>query len=164
MSSLHALLDIKKRFPDTLKENLGNVTKACDKLGICRKTYYNWYNADIDFKEACREAEEYIGDMVETKLLKAINDDNITAIIFYCKTKLRHRGYVEYKEIEQSDKPIQYIVTPADNTIFKSHWEKEVEQEVQKRLKAELMKAELVNVEPHSPELISTEKQVELIE
>lgn len=38
-------------------------------------------------------------DLAEGKLLKAINDDNLSAIIFYLKTKGRDRGYCERSEI-----------------------------------------------------------------
>ena len=34
--------------------------------------------------------------------MKHIRAGNLTAIIFYCKTKLKSRGYVEKNEIEQN--------------------------------------------------------------
>lgn len=38
-------------------------------------------------------------DLAEGKLLKSINDGNLSAIIFYLKTKGRDRGYCERNEI-----------------------------------------------------------------
>lgn len=135
MTSMDALHALKKEFPETLKQCYGNITLACAKMGISRKTYYNWWHNDEAFKEECLEADIYAGDFVESKLLKAIGEDNITAIIFYCKTKLRKRGYIEMKEIEQSEKSIQYVITPQDNEIFKAQWLNDVADEVQKQMK-----------------------------
>ncbi|MBS0236051.1 MAG: hypothetical protein JSS50_01790 [Proteobacteria bacterium] len=44
-------------------------------------------------------------DLVESALLKKIDEGNIIAIIFYCKTKLKHRGYTERVERVQVDPP-----------------------------------------------------------
>ncbi len=39
-------------------------------------------------------------DYVESKLFELIEEKNPAAVIFYCKTKLRHRGYVEKLEAD----------------------------------------------------------------
>lgn len=42
-------------------------------------------------------------DLAETKLVQAIGDGNMTAIIFYLKTKGRQRGYIERRELGGPD-------------------------------------------------------------
>jgi len=88
----------KKDFPDVLKECKGMIATACHKAGIHRATYYRWKDEDPEFKEACDMAAQHVNDFVESKLLKLINDEVPAAVIFYCKTKMRDRGYAEYRE------------------------------------------------------------------
>lgn len=92
----------KAKFPESIKKARGFITVACRQAGIDINTYYAWRNADPEFKKLCEDAilaqQEENGDFVESKLMKQVDKDNITAIIFYCKTKLKERGYVERVE------------------------------------------------------------------
>lgn len=92
----------KEAFLQNFKDGRGIVSYACSKTGISRATYYNWINSDKEFKNACDEINESVIDVVESKLLSSINDDNLTAIIFYLKTKGKKRGYVEKVENDVS--------------------------------------------------------------
>lgn len=92
-------LSIKENFPEILCKAMGIVTNACKNAGICRDTYYDWRNSDPEFAAKCDKAHEYAGDFVESKLYELINDKNPASVIFYCKTKLSGRGYMEKKEI-----------------------------------------------------------------
>lgn len=83
----------KQKLIEALTKCHGLVTLACKSAGVSRATYYNWYNNDDEFKEAAVEVQELQGDFVESKLLENINANDPTSIIFYCKTKLRNRGY-----------------------------------------------------------------------
>lgn len=93
----------KEKFPEILKECMGLVTKACEKADISRTTYYEWRKEDPAFAIACDYVQEHVGDFVESKLYKLVNDENATAVIFYCKTKLKNRGYVERIETTGKD-------------------------------------------------------------
>ena len=71
--------------------------------------YYFWYrkqmnNAQNNFKNAkVKELLNVSLDFVEGKLFEAIDKNNITGIIFYLKTKGKHRGYVERHELAGVD-------------------------------------------------------------
>jgi hypothetical protein len=80
-----------------------NISATCNALGISRQTYYNWLKNDEDLKLEIEHSQEAVLDNVESKLLSAINDGNITAIIFYLKTKGKGRGYVERSELTGID-------------------------------------------------------------
>ena len=90
----------KDKFLQYLTEGKGIISYACQKAGIARRTYYNWLSKDEAFRNACDEINESVIDVVESKLLSKINDEDLTAIIFYLKTKGKHRGYVEKTENE----------------------------------------------------------------
>ena len=50
-----------------------------------------------------KEVVEFNLDLAESGLLDAINDGNLTAIMFYLKTKGKHRGYSERYQVEGKD-------------------------------------------------------------
>jgi hypothetical protein len=101
--------DTKKRaFLQALEKNLGIVTQTAKQVGVHRSTYYEWRNADAQFREKADEIQEVALDFVEGKLLKRINDESDTAILFYLKTKGKHRGYVERTEVMQTEPVIEW--------------------------------------------------------
>jgi len=63
---------------------------ACEKSGISRATYYRWRKDTKKFKEATDKAIEQgrflINDLAESKLISAMKDGNITAIIYWLKS------------------------------------------------------------------------------
>lgn len=83
----------KTRFLEALGRSGGVVAEACIATGIGRSTYYRWYADDCDFREAVDDIAETQIDFVESKLLRAINNGDVTATIFYLKTKGKKRGY-----------------------------------------------------------------------
>ena len=92
-------------FLEELEKSLGIVTPACKAVGIERKTFYVWMKKYPKFKEAVDSILESQGDFVENKLLKLIRDENPSATIFYCKTKLKDRGYREGQDISITGTP-----------------------------------------------------------
>lgn len=111
----------KKKILELLEFNAGNISDACMSANIARSTFYNWYNADIDFKTEVENIREGVIDFVESKLMNAIKDDNITAIIFFLKTRAKHRGYSERSEFNVRSNmniPILNIDPLDDETPF----------------------------------------------
>lgn len=85
----------KKKFLDAFEKSKGNVSVAARAAGVVRRTIYDWKKDDEELREAMYETIEAAGDFVESKLLSRINKNDTTAIIFFCKTKLKDRGYLE---------------------------------------------------------------------
>jgi len=95
----------KKEMLEAMKKTLGNVSQSCKLANIQRSTYYRWITSDKAFARAVNDVEEYTFDFVESKLLEQIQDGNTAMIIFYAKTKMKHRGYIERKEVAYSEQP-----------------------------------------------------------
>jgi len=78
----------------------GNLSATADALGISRTTLYYWRKSDAELDEMMNEVEEGLIDYTESKLMEAIQEGNITAILFHLKTKGKSRGYIEGQEIK----------------------------------------------------------------
>lgn len=88
----------KKAILEALEKAMGVVTQACKMVGVSRQTYYRYYREDLDFKNSADEINEVALDFAESKLFKKIEELDTASIIFYLKTKGKHRGFVERKE------------------------------------------------------------------
>lgn len=96
----------KEAFLIAYKKAFGNVTVACEAIGISRQKYYDWLKEEPGFKETIEaiEPDEILVDFTENALVKRINAGDTTAIIFTLKTKGKKRGYVEKSEVDMSGK------------------------------------------------------------
>lgn len=79
----------------------GNISMACDFVGVSRTCFYKWCKEDKEFNETFTDIRMSIGDFVESQLMMLIKAGEASAIIFYSKTQLKNRGYVERLEQEQ---------------------------------------------------------------
>jgi ACT domain-containing protein len=90
------------------------VEVACKQAGVPRSTYYRWRKQDEVFAETCDEALEQstrlINDMAESQLISAIQEKNMTAIIFWLKH--HHRTYRTRLEIDANVRSEQQALTP----------------------------------------------------
>lgn len=121
-------VDTKKEIIEALEAKYGIVTEACRSIGLSRSTFYDWLKSDSEFKDAVRDIQETAIDYVEGKLFQKISGITMgkhdaegaivtydippsdTAIIFYLKTKAKHRGYIERSEVSPVDpdgKPLE---------------------------------------------------------
>lgn len=85
---------------DAIVEAKGILTEAAKKLGCSRQTLYNYMKRYTTVKEAYNEANEKNKDFVEGKLMDAIDKGNVTAMIFFLKTKAKDRGYIERRNYQ----------------------------------------------------------------
>jgi len=53
-----------------------NITKACEKLSLARRTYYRWIKSDAKFKEEIREIIEEIEGRCMDVLYASIAQEN----------------------------------------------------------------------------------------
>lgn len=82
------------------KANAGNLSLTAEAIGIDRTTLWEWRKNFPELEQKLNDYDESLGDLAESKLMMAINEGNLTAIIFYLKTKHKGRGYIEGQEIK----------------------------------------------------------------
>src|SRR5690606_20957079 len=88
----------KRKLLDALNQSMGIVSIACQRAGVGRTTFYRWLRSDPKFSREYQDILDIALDFVEGKLLENIADGDVTSIIFYLKTKGKHRGYTERAE------------------------------------------------------------------
>ena len=93
----------KEDFLKAFNAGYGIILTACEAVNISRSTYYKWMREDPEFKEKVEEIQESQVDFVESKLIKAIEANDTTAIIFYLKTKGKKRGYSDKAQPKTAD-------------------------------------------------------------
>lgn len=97
------------------------ITGACKVIGIDRGTYYLWEKKYPDFVKKMRELEEEQIEYVEGKLYQALNDGNMTAIIFYLKNRSRSRwGAEERRKFDGELKAKLSLTDEQFNELLKS--------------------------------------------
>lgn len=91
-----------EEFLENLKKSQGNILVAAKKTGIGRTTIYEKRKKDERFRKRMdkilEEQTEEMNDYAEGKLFQAIRAGNLTALIFYLKT--RHPKYRIRKLLE----------------------------------------------------------------
>ena len=88
----------QKAFLKALSENLGNITKTCEEIGISRNTFYEWKKYYENFAADAAAIDDEILDWVEENAFNRIKEKSDTMIIFFLKTKGKKRGYIEKTE------------------------------------------------------------------
>ncbi len=84
----------KKKLKNLMLERLTKnftISSACHAIGIDRKTFYRWIDEDINFKteayDNIQECKKDITDMANTRLVKQIDQGNLTAVMFWLNNK-----------------------------------------------------------------------------
>ena len=99
-----------------LEQAQGFVSKACDILRCSRTTWYRYEKKYITVQEKKAEIKDNRDDFVESQIMKKIKEGDTTMIIFYAKTQMKHRGYVERQEIAGVDNQPLVIINWDDET------------------------------------------------
>lgn len=126
--NLQSLTIKKAAMYEALTNNLGNVTKSAEQIGIHRQTHYDWINDDPEYKAAVDSlknvaldfAEEQLRKLMEGAERQALTHDgevvtikdapNTSAVIFYLKTQGKQRGYIERQELSTEIKSINITI------------------------------------------------------
>lgn len=91
----------------------GILTGAAQALGCTRQTVDNYIKKYKTVRDAYAQATEITLDFVETEFLKKIRSGDTTAMIFYLKTRGKHRGYIE--RVENVNRNIEIDVSKLSN-------------------------------------------------
>ncbi len=86
-----------------LEENSGFLTATANDLKITLRTLYTYFDRYPKLKQLREDLEVSILDLAESQLLENIQNGNLTAIIFFLKTRGRKRGYVENPNYQVND-------------------------------------------------------------
>jgi len=92
----------KKAIQKAITGSGGLKTVIAKRLGCSRTTLYEYIEELPDIAEWIEDEREQVGDICESKIIKAIKEENTTMIIFYAKCKLKDRGYVETLNVDST--------------------------------------------------------------
>ena len=88
---------------------------ACTAIGLNPRTFRQWMAEDAEFRQAVDDAveiaREYRDEMAEKALYDLVEAKDTTAVIFYNKTRNKHKGYTERMLPQPKEEPKQE--TPA---------------------------------------------------
>lgn len=76
----------------------GIIQCACEACNVSRATFNTYVREDSKFADLVIEAREVAIDFVESKLFENIDKGYEASIIFFLKTRAKHRGYIERSE------------------------------------------------------------------
>lgn len=111
----------KNRMLKALAQTKGNVSVACERVGITRRTHYNYLDSDPDYAARCDEVKEKLLDDVESLFLKSTFEaDDRRSMRWFLERQGRKRGYgrVDAHELSGPDgEPIQTEGTLAVKTL-----------------------------------------------
>ena len=88
---------------EALRGAAGIRSAAAAVLGCSPSTVKRYVDRSETLARIEKEVVEFNLDLAESRLLDAINDGNLTAIMFYLRTKGKQRGYSERHQIEGRD-------------------------------------------------------------
>lgn len=89
-----------KKIIAAIAKSNGLISEAAEAAGVSRKTIERYVRDYPTVAEAVEHAREQLFDFAESKLFEKINAGSETAIIFFLKTRCKHRGYIEKQEVE----------------------------------------------------------------
>lgn len=99
-----------EKIAEIYKKKGCNITATCAALNISRRTFYQKKEKSKSLQDLLAEADESMLDFAESKLIEHINNNDITSLIFFLKTKGKKRGYVERTEHDVNANSFQELM------------------------------------------------------
>ncbi len=93
------LMEKQKLFVESYIQERGNISKACEVIGINRGTYYKWMKKK-KFLIIYDEAIERHNDLIYQRILNLALKEDKDMLKFWARTQMKHRGFVEKQEVE----------------------------------------------------------------
>lgn len=87
---------------EVYRKNLCNLSTTATALDIDRRTLYNWREADPELQKMLDQCFESLCDRAETEIYKKLLAGDPTMLIFFAKTRMRNRGYIEKQDVNYS--------------------------------------------------------------
>jgi hypothetical protein len=118
-NSMNVLVRDKRQIAmlNALELSLGVVTMACKHCGIDQSTHYRWLKQDEKYLNAVLAIEDITLDFAESHLHKQIRNGNVSATIFFLKTKGKKRGYIELTQIEEVKPTFEELKSLSDDDL-----------------------------------------------
>jgi hypothetical protein len=123
-----------QRIIKAVGETKGLLTAAAPRAGVSYRTIIRYANEFQAVKKAVIEAKEEMKDFAENQLFKAINEGNLTSIIFYLKTQAKDRGYIEKNDLIQTDVKVNVNTKVNTMVTIPDHIAKRIGDEMAKEV------------------------------
>lgn len=109
-----------KKIIEALDANFSILVNTAQYLGCSRSQLRIWLDNDPELLEGWKQGKEKLKDMVEFQLLKNIKDGKEASLIWYAKTQMKDRGYIEKTDMNLTIDAIKikYIVPTEDNKLL----------------------------------------------
>lgn len=88
-------------YKEIIDSNLGLIKPSAEKIGISRRTFYEWTYVHPEFKQIVEDSREDVLDFAEHALFKNVRAGKETSNIFLLKCLGKGRGYIDKEIVEK---------------------------------------------------------------
>ena len=107
----------KEDFEKAIKGSRGLKSVVYGRVGTDNKTLDRYLEKYPELQDQLKEERVTMDDFAESKLFELIKDKNPAVCIFYAKTRMQKRGYVEKYQHEHSVNPVAVIIRGDDANL-----------------------------------------------
>jgi malate synthase len=111
-----------------LEENCSILVNTAQTIGCSRQQLKTWIDRDPELTAGYNEGKERFKDLVEHQMLKNIKEGKEASLIFYAKTKMRDRGFIEKQDMNMTIDAIKikYIIPTEDPGLLTEGDQKQI--------------------------------------